>query len=256
MNQQTQTEKTSRPLLAGRTALITGGAKRIGRQTALTLARHGADIIITWNHSRDAAYKVCQAATATGVRADALSADLSDPAQAQELFQRIPKESGPVDILVNNASVFTPSELDDIADPELAATFTLNSFSPAIIAHGFSKQTETGDIINMLDTRITGIDLAHVAYDLSKKLLFSLTETMAAAYAPALRVNAIAPGFILPPSRESLPEEKQHAPKLLIDCDDRMRELMKAVLFFLSNRFVTGQVLYVDGGEHVKRKVN
>lgn len=238
--------------LAGKTALITGAAKRLGKALALTLAREGVHVVVHFNHSEQEASDVCDEVRHMGVSAWPLQADLSDPDQTRRLFDHAMAQAGPIDILINNASVFNKETVWETSAQSLEANLRVHATAPLILARALAKQDRSGSIVNMLDTRVTVYDHKHVSYHISKRALLTLTRILAMELAPAIAVNAVAPGLILPP-----PGEDEGYLKRLAHCNPLNRygdseQVADAVLFLLRSRFITGQVIYVDGGYHMK----
>lgn len=239
-------------IFKGRTALITGGAKRIGRAIALELARLGANVVIHYSKSKDEAEETVSKICEIGVKGFALSGDLMDFEEAEGLILRAVEFIGPVDFLVNNASNYIESTLENTTTQDLCDSMSINTYSPLLISRAFAKQGIKSAIVNLLDTRIYSYDREHVAYSLSKRALFSLTKMLAVEYAPYLRVNAVAPGIILPPKGKGVEwlETFKHTNPL--GSYGSVEDVSDAVLFLLASEFITGEVLRVDGGRHLK----
>lgn len=239
--------------IKNKTALVTGGAKRIGRTIVLALAKSGVDVVVHYNNSgRDADDTVSEAA-ALGVRAWKIRADLSNGDAVRALIPEALNTAGRLDFLVNNASIFPESRLDDLDPDDLRATLDINAVTPLTLAGHFARSTAEGCIVNLLDSRIERLDMNHVAYQLSKNMLHTLTGMMAVAYAPGIRVNGVAPGLILPPTDIDVSYIKRRGVKTLLGRQGSPENIADAVLFLVSNDFVTGQVVIVDGGENIKR---
>jgi pteridine reductase len=243
-------------LLFGKKALVTGGAKRLGRDTALSLARAGVHLAIHFNQSRTPAEELSRELEKLGVRALPIGANLIDPDSVEPLFHRAWEELGGIDFLVNNASVFPAGRLDDMELPELHRNLRLNAWAPFLLIRAFWRQIRgtdlSGSVVNLLDTRLVGGDLAHAPYHLSKAMLRELTTLTALEFAPELRVNGVAPGAVLPP--EGLDEEYLNG--LTHDLPLKRRgypkDIADAVGYLLSAQFVTGQIIFVDGGRHIR----
>lgn len=187
-----------------------------------------------------------------GVRAWTVKADLRDPIQTESLIEKAVKDSGSIHILINNASIFTKSHLMDFSLEDFESNIQVNAISPLLLGRAFAKQGCEGAIINFLDARITEYDSTHAAYHLSKRMLFTLNRMMAMEFAPTIRVNAIAPGLILP-----LPGEDDSYLQKLAHTNPLKRfgspeAITDSVLFLLNSEFITGQVIFVDGGYHIK----
>jgi hypothetical protein len=238
--------------LTGRTALVTGAAKRLGAATALELARHGAGVVVHYGRSGAEAEQVAEAARAFGGPAWTVGADLADPAAADALFDRAVQVAGPIDILVNNASIFPRAGLTTLSAAELHANIDVNAVAPLLLSRRFFGQGGPGSIVNFLDARIVDFDSEHAGYHLSKRMLFSLTRMMALEFAPAVRVNAVAPGLILPPEGEDESYLDRLAHTNALRRHGSARDVTDAVLFLIRSEFITGQVIFVDGGRHMK----
>ena len=245
--------------LIGRTALITGGARRLGRAAAMALAARGVRLVIHYNKSSADAHSLVEGLHDYGVEAWAIQADLKDTSDVERLVDHAVASAGtPVDILVNNASIFPEKKLD-MSDPdEILESVGVHALAPMLLARRFAAQTDFGlehghpCIVNMLDTRITCYDHQHVPYHLGKRLLFDLTKIMALEYAPRIRVNGIAPGLILPPEGQDEEYLERLAETNPLQDHGDPKDVADALLYLVLAEFVTGQVLYVDGGRHLK----
>ncbi len=231
--------------LRGRTALVTGGARRIGRAIALALGRAGVNVIVHYGHSAREAEDTANEIRAMGVRVWTLRADLNSTAEAEGLFARAAEA---IDILVNNASIFPQGRITDVTAENLAENMRVNAFAPLALSRAFAAQGRPGHILNLLDARIADYDREHAAYHLSKRTLFALTRMMAVEFAPLVAVNAIAPGLILPPPGESDAYLERLAHTNPLQRHGSVEEVAEAALFLLSSEFITGQVLFIDGG--------
>jgi len=242
----------SQAFLKGRTALVTGAARRLGRSISLALAQHGANVVVHYNRSGDEAAGVCDEIRRAGASAWLLQADLMDSRQTQDAFQQARTHAGPIDILVNNASIFDKDTLREVTDDSLGRNMRIHALAPLNLARELARQERPGHVVNLLDTRVTVYDREHVSYHISKRVLLTLTRMLALELAPDIAVNGIAPGLILPPAGEdeSYLERLAHANPL--KRFGAPGDVAEAVLFLLSSRFITGQVIYVDGGYHTK----
>jgi pteridine reductase len=238
--------------LAGRTALVTGAGKRLGRAIALALAEAGVNVLAHYNSSQSAAEDLAVEVRRLGPKAWTIAADLAHPEQVAGLAGRARDLAGGFDILVNSASVFPSDTLKDAMLESIALNQQVNALAPLVLSREFASLGAAGHIINMLDTRALDHDLQHFAYHVSKRTLFTLTRIMAVEFAPRIQVNAIAPGLILPPEGrdESYLAGLAHSNPLQRYGDPR--DIADAVLFLLRSTFITGQVIYVDGGRHMK----
>jgi pteridine reductase len=239
--------------ISGKTALVTGAAKRLGRAIALALAAEGADVVVHYRSSGAQAEHLVGEIARLGRRAWALGADLADPAEVDGLFARARAAAGELDIIVNSASVFHESAMADVAPREFQLDAQVNALAPYRLIQLLAARARAGAVVNLLDARLVGYDPKHVAYVASKRTLFTLTRMAALAFAPLVRVNAVAPGLILPPPGADDAWLARVAPKENpLGAHGTARGVCDAVVFLLRAAFVTGQVVYVDGGRNVR----
>lgn len=237
--------------LSGKTALVTGAARRIGRAVSLALGAAGANVVVHYSRSAPEAEALVGELARLGVRATALRADLAEPDEAEALVAHAEERAGRLDVLVNNASVFAPETLELAAFDHLVRSIKVNAWAPFVLTRAFARRSGQGRVVNLLDTRVVGLDLAHVGYILAKHLLAVLTRMAAVAFAPGLTVNAVAPGLILPPPGEGEAYLARLARELPLKRHGAAEDVARAVVFLLESDFVTGQVLFVDGGRHL-----
>jgi pteridine reductase len=238
-------------VLAGKTALVTGAARRIGRAVSMALASSGANVVIHYSHSAPDAEALAADAARLGVRAFSLQADLADPEEAEALLARATECAGRIDLLVNNASVFEPETLETASLDGLVRSVKVNAWAPFVLTRALARQFGHGKVVNLLDTRVAGLDLAHVGYILGKQLLAVITRMTAVAFAPGLAVNAVAPGLILPPPGQDEAYLARLAQDVPLKRHGGPGDVARAVLFLLESEFITGQVVYLDGGRHL-----
>jgi pteridine reductase len=237
--------------LTGRTALVTGGARRIGRAVSLALASSGAAVVVHYGRSVDEAQRVVEQIAARGGEALSLMADLARAEEAEALVERALRAAGRLDILVNNASIFGAEALEPLSLGTLMQDVQVNAWAPFVLTRAFARQVGRGSVVNLLDTRISGVDLAHPSYTLSKWLLFAMTRLTAIAYAPEVTVNAVAPGLILPPEGKDERYLAGLAGGVPLRRHGDPDDVARAVVFLVKSRFITGQVIFVDGGQHL-----
>jgi NAD(P)-dependent dehydrogenase (short-subunit alcohol dehydrogenase family) len=237
--------------LAGKTALVTGAARRIGRAVSLALAASGSNVVVHHSRSVREAEALVSEIARLGVRATAVRADLGEPDEAEALVALAEERAGHLDVLVNNAAVFEPETLETAALDRLIRSVKVNAWTPFVLTRAFARRSGRGRVVNFLDTRVSGLDLAHVGYILGKHVLAVLTRMTAVAFAPGLTVNAVAPGLILPPPGEDEAYLARLARDLPLKRHGGPEDVARAVLFLLESDFVTGQVLFVDGGRHL-----
>jgi hypothetical protein len=238
--------------LAGQRVLVTGAARRLGRAIALALAGEGMHVAVHYRSSEQEARATADAVRAAGVQAWLLRADLAVPDEVDGLAARAAEETGGLEALVNSASMFRTSRLLDFERAELMDNLQVNALAPLQLARAFAARGGDGHIVNLLDTRIATGDETHAAYHLSKRMLFTLTRMLATELAPRIRVNAVAPGLVLPPPGKDEAFLQRHARTNPLQSVGSADEVAAAVVFLLRSRFITGQVIYVDGGYHMK----
>lgn len=237
--------------LHGKTALVTGAGVRLGRAMAEALLGRGCHVAAHFRTSSREVNELTKNLPA-GVRAVPIQADLTEPDAGTRVFEQARAALGPVDILVNSASEFPESTLDSFTLDELDENIRLHAFAPLALMRAMAAEGHGGSVINMLDTRIVSYDAGHAAYHLSKRMLFTLTRMAALEYAPRVRVNAIAPGLILPPPGKGMEHLEALAPTNPLNTHGNPDDIVRAMLFLLESPFVTGQVIFVDGGYHMK----
>lgn len=237
--------------LKGRSALVTGATKRIGRAICLALAQAGANVVVHYGQSASEAEELCSRLQDSGVSAWPIQADLEDEKTCQELVPRVLGLAGSLDFLVNNASIFLPSTMRDLVLEDLLKHLRVNAWAPFVLSREFAAHASQGGIVNLLDSRVVGYDWSHVGYILSKQALALLTQMMALEFAPKLTVNAVAPGLILPPPGKDASYLQQFAQTVPLKRHGNPEDIAEAVLYLLSSQFVTGQTIFVDGGRHL-----
>ncbi|MGW8264848.1 MAG: SDR family oxidoreductase [Longimicrobiales bacterium] len=242
--------------LANKRALITGGARRLGRETALALASKGTHLAIHYNSSRDSAEALCEEIEGHGVRSVAVQGNLSEDQAVEAVFRNACEALGGLDLLVNNASIFPSGRLDSMELADLLPNIQVNAWAPFLLTRSLwreiRKTPRRGSVVNLLDTRLIGGDLAHSAYHLSKAMLGELTTMMALEFAPELQVNGVAPGAVLPPEEQDEAYLNGLAASLPLQRRGYPSDIAEAIVYLLETSFVTGQVIFVDGGRHIR----
>ena len=235
--------------LNGKTILITGAAKRVGRIFALACASAGADIVIHHGHSEKDALKVKDEIDALGRKAHVLASDLGKPAEATRLISQA-NEFSPLFALVNNAAIFEPLSFNETMLTDWERHMAINLTAPFLLSQEFARQTKEGRIVNIVDWRALRPGADHFPYTISKAALAALTQSLAVALAPRITVNGLALGAILPPSDgamnndiiKNVPAKRWSEPQ----------EVGEALLFLLTGpAYVTGEIIHVDGGRHL-----
>lgn len=239
--------------LHGRVALVTGGGRRIGSAIALALGRAGAGVVVHYRRSKTEAEQICTSLrNECEVEAWMVQADLSDAAELQSLIPRATELAGRLDVLINNASTFPADGLDDLSLEGLMSSITVNTWAPFQLTRLFAQRSASGTVVNLLDSRLRGYDWAHVSYIVAKRALELLTRMSALRYAPNVTVNAVAPGLILPPPGKDESYLNALANTVPMRKHGTPQDIADAVLFLATSSFITGQVIYVDGGRHLR----
>lgn len=236
-------------------ALVTGGAKRIGRAVCLELAVAGFDIAVHHRASDAAAAGLVREIEGMGRRAVAVSADLRDVIATHALVGRAVEALGPLSVLVNNASVFADDRLDTITGDSWNAHLDTNLRAPVLLAQVFARQAPEGSaIINILDQRVLKPDPRFFSYGLSKAALWHATRTMAQALAPRIRVNGVGPGPTLPSVHQTDQDFAAEAAAVPLQRAGSPGAVAAAVRWLVDAELVTGQMIAVDGGQHLAWK--
>jgi len=238
--------------IEGMTAMVTGGSKRIGRAIALSLADAGVDVVVHCRRSGEAR-ELCSDLERRGVKAGEIEADLEDPQQTEALLDKTIDLAGPIDIIVNNASIFHPGTVFDTDFPDLMRNMQINAWAPFVLVRELARRSAGGKVVNLLDSRIGWHDSNHLAYRLSKQVFAELTSIMALEFAPDITVNGIAPGLILPPVGQDEGYLAELAKTLPPQRHGNSADICQAVLYLLSSNFLTGQILFVDGGQNLAK---
>ncbi len=230
-------------------ALVTGGAKRIGKAMCIYLAKEGYDIVLHYNSSGTEAKQLSKELLQLGVQTAVFKCDLSNPKDASSLIAKVFKKFDHCSLLINNASIFKNYDFDKITVGEFNHDFATNFTTPFFLTQQFSRYKNAAHIINMLDTRISRTDDSYFAYNISKYSLYKFTKMSAKLLAPKIRVNGICPGDILP--LEGLDESylKKRAKRLPLKKTGDVDKILLALDYLLKNDFVTGECLFVDGGD-------
>jgi pteridine reductase len=260
---------TASPSLAGKVALVTGGARRVGRAIALRLAEAGMDVAITYLHSDDAAGETIDSIRAIGRNAHAIRADLARPDAAEQVFAAFAKHFDRLDALVNNASSFAPSAIGQITADDFERHMAVNArtplmliqkFAPMLAAHAQVDDAheppdrgptrDAGRVVNFIDIHVMGEPLkAHAAYNASKAALMEITMTAAMELAPKVTVNAVAPGVVAWAQTYTEAERRAYMRRVPLARPGTPDDAAAAVLFLVRDAdYCTGQVIRLDGG--------
>lgn len=238
-----------------RAALVTGGAKRIGRAIALRLAGAGFDVAVHHGHSVAEAEEVVAAIRAMGRKAVALRADLSREAQVESLIPDATARLGPVGVLVNNASRFDRDEWDTATRESWDAHLEPNLRAPFVLTQAMAlalPEEAEGAVVNLLDQRVLSLTPHFVSYTVSKAALWAMTQSMALALAPRIRVNGIGPGPTIASSRQTAEQFRAQCESTPLARGSSPDEVAGAVVALLALPSVTGQMIALDGGQHLQ----
>ena len=234
---------------------MTGAAQRLGRAIALALAEAGFSVAVHHRDSTEAAKATAAAIRTRGVAAAVLRADLADEAEVAGLLDRVPAELRPVGVLVNNAGTFARDEWDDATRASWDAHMEPNLRAPFVLMQRFAAAlpaSAEGVVVNMLDQRVWSLTPHFVSYTVSKAGLWALTRSMALALAPRIRVNGIGPGPTLPSARQTAEQFALQSASVPLRHGATPEEVGRAVLAILALPSMTGQMLALDGGQHLQ----
>jgi NAD(P)-dependent dehydrogenase (short-subunit alcohol dehydrogenase family) len=233
---------------------VTGGARRIGRAIALDLAAHGWHVAVHYNSSRADAEAVAEEIRGKGGHAVTLHADLQDEAKVTPLVPHAAAAVGPLGLLVNNASVFEPDDLANTARHVWDRHMEPHLRAPFLLMGEFAKQLpdgQGGNIVNLLDARVWNPAPGFTSYTVSKVGLWAMTRTLAQELAPRIRVNGIGPGPALPNTRQTQADFDRQCAETPLGIGTSPAEICAALQFILAARAMTGQMIALDGGQHL-----
>jgi NAD(P)-dependent dehydrogenase (short-subunit alcohol dehydrogenase family) len=237
-----------------RSVLITGAARRIGRHMARDMAADGWAVVVHYNRSADDARSLLGEISAAGGRAASIQADLSAAEAAGRLVASARNFFGPLTCLINNASLFEPDEAGNVTAARFAAHLDTNLRAPVFLSQSFAAQLpqeEPGNIVNIIDQRVWKLTPRFFSYTVSKAALWTVTQTLAQAFAPRIRVNAIGPGPALPNVRMDENEFAKQSRLTLLQRGTSPKEISEALRFILGSPAMTGQMIVLDGGQHL-----
>lgn len=239
--------------LAGAVVIVTGGAVRLGKAMALGVAGAGARVVVHYGHSAEAAQATVAEIEHLGGEALAVQADFADSSAPQAVVGRAVEHFGRVDVLVNSASIYEPAELAATTEALWDRHFAINLKAPFFLSQAFAAQIDDrrGHIVNIADWRGARPTASRVAYTLTKAGLIAMTQSLAQALAPNIQVNAIAPGVILPPAGMGADYVERLLPSIPLHRSGSPADVVEALLYLLRSDFVSGEVLFVTGGQHL-----
>jgi len=235
-------------------ALVTGGAKRIGKAIVEDLASHGFAVAIHANRSRDEADALAAGINQSGGRAAVVSADLTDMDAVSDLIGQAEVALGPISLLVNNASLFVDDSIEDFDWQAWDRHFAIHVKTPALLAQNFARalpEGQEGLIVNIIDQRVWRPTPRYFSYALSKSALWTQTEMLAQALGPRIRVNAIGPGPTLKNARQEDHDFQSQVDGLILKRGPQLAEFGATIRYLWDARSVTGQMIALDGGQHL-----
>ena len=232
--------------------MITGGAKRLGKEMALSLAQKGWSVALHFRNSESDAETTRKRIEKTGAVCKLFHANLERAQEAVDMLKKVLKEFPELDLLVNNASVFDESHLATVDEEVFDRQFDVNFKSPFFMMQQYTKNCQSGHVVNILDTKIQSNRAGRfTAYNLSKKALMHLTQMSAIDLAPRFRVNAIAPGPVLKASHASEEEFQIRIQQTPLKLEIPGSSIVSALNYLIENPNLTGEILYCDNGSHL-----
>ena len=234
--------------------LITGAAKRVGAELARACAADAHTVVLHYNQNKAAAEALAGELRETGALMELVHADLGDSASVSTMMAAASK-TGPVTALINNASLFDYDDSKTASAEKITQHMAVNLIAPTLLIKDMAErlpQGVSGCVINMLDAKLFGMNPDYYSYTLSKSALHTLTIMAAQAYAPRLRVNAIAPGILLPSGGQSEAEFQASHKRNLLGQGAEIPEVVAAMRLLLSAKSITGEVIVLDGGAHLR----
>jgi len=234
--------------------LITGGSKRIGKEISLAVANNENNIIIHYHKSLKEASKLKESVEKLGSQCAVIKCDLSKKKSVEGLIKRANKFFGPVNHLINNASVFENDNINNFTIDSWNKHMNINLYAPLKLSQDVRKllpAKSKGHIINILDQNVIKPEISFLSYSLSKATLYSATKILAKSFAPNIRVNAIGPGPTIKNVNQSSKHFDKSVKKTLLKIGSPPEEIARTVKFLLESRSITGQFILVDGGEHL-----
>lgn len=237
-----------------KSVLVTGGAKRIGRAIAVALGHDGWHVAIHYHSSRDDAEITAETIRSAGGRSALVEANLMHESETSTLVERAERLVGPLEALINNAAVFERDTVHSATRESWDMHIETNLRAPFVLMQSFAQRLPPeacGCIVNLLDQRVWNLRPAFTSYTVSKMGLWALTQTLAVELAPRIRVNGVGPGPTLPCNVQTLEQLVAHAHRVPLRRSGTPEEIVDAVRYLLGAQSVTGQMIAIDGGEHL-----
>jgi NAD(P)-dependent dehydrogenase (short-subunit alcohol dehydrogenase family) len=237
-----------------RAVLVTGAARRVGRAIALDLGKAGWRVAVHYCSSAAEAAEVVDAIRAEGGRAAAVSADLGKEEEVGTLVDRAAAAVGPLTCLVNNASIFEADDIETVSRTSWERHLAINLRAPLVLIQAFARQLPAGsggNVVNIIDERVWNLTPHFLSYTVSKAGLWTLTQTLATALAPRIRINAIGPGPVLPSHYQTRESFERLCRSMPLRRGTSPAEIAGAVRFLIGTASLTGQMIALDGGQHL-----
>jgi NAD(P)-dependent dehydrogenase (short-subunit alcohol dehydrogenase family) len=237
-----------------KTALITGGAARIGAAIVEDLATHDFGVAIHSHRSSGQAEALAEEVRARGGRAAVVTGDLTQAGDCRKMIGQATAALGPLDLLVNNASIFEDDSIDDLDEAVFDRHFAVHVKAPSILTGDFVRQlpaAQRGLVVNVIDQRVWALTPRFYSYTLSKAALWTATQTLAQALAPRIRVNAIGPGPTLKSSAQTDADFAAQVDGLILKTGPMLPEFGQTIRFLFDTPSITGQMIALDGGQHL-----
>lgn len=234
--------------------LITGASKRIGSAMAMECAKNGWDIVLHYNKSKRICYELQKKLLKISKSVEIFNADLSKEKEVVNLFKSASKFS-PINALINNASLFEYDNAKTFNTENLIKHINVNSIAPAILIKNLREnlpKKSKANVINILDAKLFGLNPDYYSYTLSKSLLEFINKISAQSFAPFLRINAIAPGIVLPSGKQTIKEFNKAHKKNPLRNGANIKELLSVMNLLLNTETMTGEVIILDGGNHLQ----
>ncbi len=236
-----------------KTALVTGGVRRIGAAIARDLAINGYDLVLQYASSDTEGEELAAELSRLGRKVVLLQSDLTQTDECHSLFSEAKKALGVIDLLVNNASIFEADDASDFNEKLFDRHFAIHLKAPSILSAAMAaqKDLDEGLIVNMIDQRVLRLNPNFYSYTLSKSALWTATRTLAQSLAPRIRVNAIGPGPTLKNQRQAAEDFQKQVNGLLLQRTPELSEFGATIRYFHENKSITGQIIALDGGQHL-----
>ncbi|MDO9541264.1 MAG: SDR family oxidoreductase [Kiritimatiellia bacterium] len=234
--------------LKDKVILITGAAVRIGRALAEDFAVQGCRLALHCNHSAAEAETLARRLRRQKAKVCVIKRDLTEPQASEDIIRQTVNAFGRLDAVINNAAIFSKEKLIKSAEESIRGMLEINLMAPVLITRAFAKIIGKGKIINILDRRVAGFESGMAVYLLSKKALADFTKIAALELAPDITVNGVAPGPVLAPAKGGGHDK---AGKIPLGKRPTTDAVVKAVVFLLKADAITGEIIFVDGGQHL-----